>query len=189
MACPQVFNPDPDVTISPLHLADCMVPVSEKRVLDVGTGTGVLAILAALRGAKSVIATDFDESAAKCASNNVALKGLAEVVEVIQCDLLPTDDGSGFDVILVNLPFEGDRAKLAVLYGRLLKLISPSLDDGAVLQVAWASFGAIPDFEKMLKSNGLECEVAQRRWHGVDWLTYTCRRPAPVDGMGLPKTA
>ncbi len=77
-------------------------PVSGKRVLDMGCGTGVLAILAALKGAKDVTAIDNDEWAYQNALENAALN----TVDFIDIDL---GDGSllkgkkGFDLILANI--------------------------------------------------------------------------------------
>jgi len=52
------------------------------RVLDLGTGTGILAVGAALLGAKSVVAIDINPLAVKTALSNVRLNGLEEKIEV-----------------------------------------------------------------------------------------------------------
>jgi len=46
------------------------------RVIDLGTGTGILAMVAARRGAAEVVAIEPDEDAARCAFDNVARNGL-----------------------------------------------------------------------------------------------------------------
>lgn len=48
-------------------------------VVDMGTGTGILAILAAMRGAKEVTAVEIDPPAYENAIENVALNGRSEV--------------------------------------------------------------------------------------------------------------
>lgn len=58
------------------------------RVLDVGTGSGVLAVIAAKLGAGSVLAVDLDPLAVRIASENVALNQVDDTVEVLQADLL-----------------------------------------------------------------------------------------------------
>jgi SAM-dependent methyltransferase len=55
---------------------------------DVGTGTGVLAVLVARAGAR-VIATDIDPRAVASARENAARLGAAERVEVVEADLFP----------------------------------------------------------------------------------------------------
>ncbi|HET8732638.1 MAG TPA: class I SAM-dependent methyltransferase [Anaeromyxobacteraceae bacterium] len=72
-----------------------------KLVFDVGTGTGVLAFLAARRGAR-VVATDAEPRAVACARENAARLGLADRVTVEERDLLP--DGRA-DLVLCNPPW------------------------------------------------------------------------------------
>ena len=67
-------------------LEDYMTPGA--RVIDVGTGSGILAIGAALLGAKDVLAIDIDPVAVKVAAENVAHNNLAEKVTCVQGNLL-----------------------------------------------------------------------------------------------------
>lgn len=50
-----------------------------QRVIDLGAGTGILAMVAALRGAAEVVAIEPDEDAARCARENVARNGLERI--------------------------------------------------------------------------------------------------------------
>jgi len=63
-----------------------------KRVIDVGTGSGILAIGAALLGAEKVLATDIDPTAVKVAAENVVHNHLEERIDVRQGDLLEATD-------------------------------------------------------------------------------------------------
>ena len=56
---------------------------------DIGTGTGVLAALLTRRGLQRVRATDCDPRALACAADNLQRLGLAQAVELLQCDLFP----------------------------------------------------------------------------------------------------
>lgn len=58
------------------------VPLASRDVLDVGTGSGVLAIAAARRGAASVVAIDTDRDAVATALDNVELNGVSGRVRV-----------------------------------------------------------------------------------------------------------
>jgi ribosomal protein L11 methyltransferase len=49
------------------------------RVIDLGAGTGILAMVAAHRGAAEVVAIEPDEDAARCARDNVARNGLERI--------------------------------------------------------------------------------------------------------------
>ncbi len=71
-------------------------------VLDVGTGSGILAIQAALLGAATVEAMDFDTVAVKASGENVALNHLEERVHVAHSDLLAQAQGQG-DLIIANI--------------------------------------------------------------------------------------
>ncbi len=76
-------------------------PVAGKRALDVGTGTGVLALLLARAGAQ-VTATDLLPAAVACARENAQRLGVADRVEVLQADLYPE---GRFDVVVCNPPW------------------------------------------------------------------------------------
>jgi ribosomal protein L11 methyltransferase len=59
-----------------------------EKVIDVGTGSGILAIGAIKLGASRVLALDLDPVAVSSATQNVALSGLQDVIEVRKSDLL-----------------------------------------------------------------------------------------------------
>jgi ribosomal protein L11 methylase PrmA len=80
-----------------------------ERILDVGTGSGVLAVAAARLGASAVLALDVDASAIRVAREHVALNGVEQVVRVERGSLeraLPGDgDAAGFvaHVVVANV--------------------------------------------------------------------------------------
>lgn len=61
---------------------------SDMSVMDVGTGSGILAISAAKLGARQVLAIDIDPDAVKVAKENVALNGVENQVRVVCGDLV-----------------------------------------------------------------------------------------------------
>jgi ribosomal protein L11 methyltransferase len=71
------------------------------RVLDVGTGSGILAIAAAALGARRVLACDIEEEACRIAAENAALNGVAAQVEITDA-ALETLEGD-FDVVVANI--------------------------------------------------------------------------------------
>ena len=83
------------------------VDVRGKRVLDLGTGSGVLAMAAALSGARQVLAVDVDPDAIESARESQALNPSAAGIEWLVADYrqrgaYPPIDGR-WDVVLANL--------------------------------------------------------------------------------------
>lgn len=72
-----------------------------RRMLDVGTGTGILALAGAIWGAAEVVAVDVKADALAAARANAARNGLAARVRV-RGDLPPIEEGA-FDLIVANI--------------------------------------------------------------------------------------
>jgi ribosomal protein L3 glutamine methyltransferase len=81
-------------------------PDEVTRALDLCTGSGCLAILAALAFPNAdVDAVDLSKDALDVAAKNVAEYGLAERIELVESDLFEALDGRSYDVILSNPPY------------------------------------------------------------------------------------
>ena len=80
------------------------LPIEGKRVLDCGTGTGILAIVSLLCGAESAIGYDIDEWSVSNAKHNAVLNGVEQSFTAILGDstVIPTLDGP-FDVVVANI--------------------------------------------------------------------------------------
>ncbi len=74
----------------------------DKKVLDVGCGSGILAIGAALLGSKDILGVEIDADAVEVAKENVELNQVSDAVKVIQGDLTKGIDYKG-DIIVANL--------------------------------------------------------------------------------------
>ena len=84
-----------------LETLDSMVKGGE-RVLDIGTGSGILAIAALKLGAESAEGVDIDPVAVRTAGENAARNGVAEKLTVLVGDL--SDKASGkYDIITANI--------------------------------------------------------------------------------------
>jgi len=76
-----------------------------KRVIDVGTGTGILALAAARAGAEDVVAADINPNAARNAAENARANGLGDRVSGVCSNLLAAlAPRPLFDVILSSPP-------------------------------------------------------------------------------------
>ncbi len=73
------------------------------RMLDVGTGTGILAMAAALFGVPSVVAIDNDSEAVRVAGENIAINHLESDIDVNTTDLI--DLHGPFSMITANIVF------------------------------------------------------------------------------------
>ncbi|MEO7031498.1 MAG: methyltransferase [Burkholderiaceae bacterium] len=70
-------------------VAAAPLPSNTKLAFDIGTGSGVLALLLAQRGITRVLATETEPRALSCARENLALLDHAHQIELINCDLFP----------------------------------------------------------------------------------------------------
>ncbi|MGB9620258.1 MAG: 50S ribosomal protein L11 methyltransferase [Armatimonadota bacterium] len=73
-----------------------------ESVLDVGTGSGILAIAAARLGAREVVGIEIDPVAADIAAENARRNGLADVITVLKGDSPLIFDGTA-DIVLANI--------------------------------------------------------------------------------------
>lgn len=90
------------------------------RVLDVGTGTGVLAIAAVKLGAASALGTDIDEWSYENARENIALNGVGDQVAVVPGGI-PVAPAHSFDMVVANI----QRNVLLELLPGMLTLLRP----------------------------------------------------------------
>ena len=74
------------------------------RVLDMGTGSGLVAIAAA-RWAREVVAVDINPAAVRCARMNVLLNQVEGCVDVRHSDLFRAVQDEKFDLVLFNPPY------------------------------------------------------------------------------------
>lgn len=72
-----------------------------KSVLDMGCGTGILAILAVKRGAKQVLAIDYDEVCVESVKENKLLNNIEPIIPALGSE--EQLEGKLFDVILANI--------------------------------------------------------------------------------------
>jgi release factor glutamine methyltransferase len=173
---PGVFRPRSDSWMLARALAaEGLAPGA--RVLDVCTGSGVLAITAAQRGARAT-AVDISRRAVLCARVNARLNGVR--VRAVRGDLLEAVGDERFDAIVSNPPYLPGDGELPIagpqrawegghdgraLLDRLCAQAPRHLAPGGVLLVVHSSLSGTDVTLDMLRERGLRAEVAVRH-HG-----------------------
>jgi ribosomal protein L11 methyltransferase len=114
-------------------------------VLDIGTGTGILAIAACKLGAGSATATDIDRAACMEARTNISLNGLAGRIHTVEGSI-PAGVGP-FDVVIANL-------RPPVL-ARLLNGIVKGLSDGGTAILSGILEAELHPFIALLETHPL----------------------------------
>jgi ribosomal protein L11 methyltransferase len=148
------------------------ISVAGTRVIDVGTGSGVLAIAAVILGARAAVGIDFDEDAITAARENVELNGVGGQVELRASTLeAAADRDSQFDVVIANITGaliarEADKLRaLARATGVLIAsgFQTSELDHvtGALEAAGWSA----------------DAEIEEDTWLGV---LYRASLPAPA---------
>ena len=91
-----------ETTNSCLKFMERMVELDAAHVLDLGSGTGILAIAALKLGAKYAVCVDIEAQAVETSKLNCALNGLENHSSHIK-GTLDEIDATGFDVVLANI--------------------------------------------------------------------------------------
>jgi ribosomal protein L11 methyltransferase len=132
------------------------------RVLDLGSGSGILSIAAIKLGAASAIGIEFDAEANEVAYRNAARNGVADRVEFLEGNaaLLASLAGPA-DLLLSNILRTANTA--------LLPVIAASLRSGGIAIFSGMEQGEAEEFRRSLGSAGFRVvqETIDAGWWGV----------------------
>jgi release factor glutamine methyltransferase len=173
---PGVFRPPSDAWMLADVLRDQTLP-PRASVLDLCTGSGVLAVSAALRGAREVTAVDVSRRALLAARFNARLNGVR--VRALRGDLFAPVGRARFDAIVSNPPYVPGvmesipRSGLAraweaghdgrVLLDRICAEAPAHLRPGGFILLVHSSLCGTDATLGMLREGGLEADVVARR--------------------------
>jgi release factor glutamine methyltransferase len=158
------------------------------RVLDIGTGSGILAVTLALEAKARVCATEISPDALRIARANSARLGAQ--VDFVQCDLGAAFDDASFDLIVSNPPYIAS-AEIDALQ-REVREWEPraALDGGPDGFAVYRRL--IPDAARLLRPGGwLILEIGATQGESVPGLLGPGWRACSVtpDLAGLPRVA
>lgn len=101
------YTTPPELAANIVHVADLQDDIEGRTIVDLGTGTGMLALAAALRGPELVVGVELDRDALETALRNERRVATSAVVEWIRGDAtrapLATDRSE--TTVLMNPPF------------------------------------------------------------------------------------
>ena len=133
-------------------------------VIDVGTGSGVLSIAAAMLGAKKVTALDLDEVAVQSAKMNIKLNKVHPVVDVFQNNLLEGIQVKA-DVIVANI--------LAEVIVRFTDAAAQCLKPGGYFITAGIIQQKKDEVKESIESAGFQIEETVQM---EDWVSFIAKR-------------
>ena len=140
--------------------------IDPKRILDIGTGTGLLSLMLAQKTTALIEALEINEEAAGKAKENFDASPWRERLSVMQSDAAAMDHRKQYDCIISNPPFfesdlrSPDQNKNAakhdstLTFDSLLKIISTHLLPGGIAALL-IPFHRLADLEKAAATNNL----------------------------------
>ncbi len=184
---PQVFNPRLFRTGQLLSetLNESLIQ-PRARVLDMGTGTGIGAVLAAQWAAK-VDAVDINPEAVRCARINALLHTMEDHIVVYEGDLFEPVHGRRYDVVLFNPPYFRGRPNDAFetawrsddVVERFAAALPDHLTPGGYALVVLSSDGDSATFLAAFRRNDLILDVVARQNLISEVLTIYRLQKAP----------
>lgn len=144
------------------RLQELVTPQSD--VFDVGTGSGILAMTAALMGARSVHAVDIDEKAVEIARENIARNHLSDAIDVQAGNLLDGTEGQA-DLIVANI--------IADIIIALLPEVVAKLRPHGTFLASGVIAERFADVRDAAAAKGLAVTDVQRR---AGWTAITFRK-------------
>ena len=141
-------------------------PATAPRVIDVGTGSGILSITAAKLGAREILALDTDAVAVETARRNIAFNHAEPIVRIEQGSLDAEKHRDQFDVVCINI--------LAEVICELAPAIASALKSpGIVIASGILDYKADTVVEAL---NAVGIDIIEKNQED-DWVALVGRKP------------
>lgn len=184
---PDVFHPGLFFSSKLFAEALAAEPLAGQRVLEVGTGTGFLALVAGRR-ARQTIGTDINPEAVRALTINALLNRLEDRVTARQGDLFEPVAGERFDLILFNPPYFAGEARALWDYAwrdvnqtraRFVQQASAHLSPGGRVLICDSDI-AVDRMDRALAAAGFQVTALRSRTvvSGETLTVFAALRPA-----------
>lgn len=190
---PTVFPPKSDYSVSSKTLYTNLGNLKNKKVLDIGCGSGIESIIAAKLGAKKVDAVDVNDIAIDCTEHNIRLNSLEDIVSAFFSDIFSNIHSKDYDVVIANLPIvnfdaEDNRINNALydnnfeLHRRLFEEVGDYMKEDGFLTFTHANLQSMgsdnpledfEDIEELISKYNLEImDKVSYEDMGYNWVNY-----------------
>ena len=152
-------------------VSDVMKIKKNQKVLDIGTGSGILSILAAKRGAR-VIAIDINKHALKCAKLNVRKNKLEKRINIRYSNIFSNIKGRKFDIILFNPPQRNIKPKSYLgkacfdykmkIITNFLSNVKKFMNPNRKIYLSYGNAGEIKKLEELIRKAGFSYIIKKK---------------------------
>lgn len=184
---PNVFCPITPFSFESALMVKKNDATKNDTVLDLGTGTGIHAVVSALKGAK-VVATDISEYAIKNCAYNAKKYGLEARIKTLQGNLFePLSRDEKFDLIIANLPFENRPARTVLekavydeefqTHKKFFREVKDYMKNKGRILIAFSDIGDVNLFEGLAQEAELEfSRISHEKKLNCNWYVYKMKK-------------
>ena len=149
-----------NLCLNVLDKTDC----KDKKVLDIGCGSGILALSSLLLGAKSALGVDIDELAVKTAVENAKINNLSDKSEFVCGDLVDKVSGT-FDIICANI--------VADVIITLCDNVSNYMNENSVLILSGIIDSREQDVINKINKSDI---IIEDKFYKNNWVSFVCKK-------------
>lgn len=171
-----VFTFDSNLTYSTTQTLNFLktLDLRNKKILDIGCGTGIIGISCLLNGAEKVTFSDVNQQAIENTLLNLENNNLLDKSEVINSDLFEKIHNK-FDFIFANLPIANEiwlpkiNKRTETLLEKFLEKVPTFMNKNGKVIFNWASFASLQELKNILEKFNYQYKLFEEKKLGHDW--------------------